>query len=79
METTRKHTFKRVFVKAGTSNIKRLDEIKPIYSLGEFKKAYMSYKAQIDSERDNIIIPSTLRAINTLLAFEKHRKVLLMS
>lgn len=83
----RKHYFKRehqVSKVISTKDIKSssgklLDEIKPIYSLGEFKKVYASERAVMNAERDNTLIPATITAINTLMKFEKHRKVLLMN
>ncbi len=58
---------------------KLLDEVKPILVLGEHKRANCSFNAVMDAERDNTLIPATITAINTLMRFEKHRKVLLMN
>lgn len=83
----RKHYFKRehqVSKVISTKDIKSssgklLDEIKPIYILGEHKRVSCSFNAVMDAERDNTLIPATITAINTLMRFEKHRKVLLMN
>ena len=84
----RKHFFKKVektpilevsTINMRASNNKKMDKVKPIYSLGEFKKVYASERAIIDAERNNVVVSSTMTIINTLLKFEKHRKVLLMN
>ena len=84
----RKHVFKKVekthILEVSTKNMKasnnkRMDKVKPIYSLGEFKKVYASERAIVDAERNNVIVNSTITIINTLMKFEKHRKVLLMN
>ena len=84
----RKHFFKKVertpILEVSTKNMKasnnkKMDKVKPIYSLGEFKKVYASERAIIDAERNNVIVNSTITIINTLMRFEKHRKVLLMN
>ena len=84
----RKHVFKKVekthILAVSTKNMKasnnkRMDKVKPIYSLGEFKKVYASERAIVDAERNNVIVNSTITIINTLMKFEKHRKVLLMN